>query len=204
MDGLQPGLYFLIRDTKKLAFIQQSMNPELTWTRVPGCPDDLPLYWLLEGDAKRLAVQVSCHQDIAGDSAFSFGMLAEFEGRLQDDGVWWYPRLFWESGLLGQVLYLEAEATRITSYNVCYTKLLRVQRRTVSLCARFPSTLPGEVRWLLLGRPKYERRVYKAWRLNNRRAGVITSYSIHYTKLYESAVRGLGSSSSGETSLSFR
>jgi len=118
VDGLQPGLYFLIRDTKKLAFIQQSMNPELTWTRTPGCPDDLPLYWLLEGDAKKLAVQVSCHQDIAGDSAFSFGMLAEFEGRLQDDGVWWYPRLFWESGLLGQVLYLEAEATGVRATGI--------------------------------------------------------------------------------------
>mgnify|MGYP003693972751 CR=1 FL=1 len=77
------------------------MNPELTWTPAPGCPEDLPLYWLLEGDAKKLAVQVSCHQDIAGDSAFSFGMLAEFEGRLREGGAWWYPRLFWESWSVG-------------------------------------------------------------------------------------------------------
>ncbi len=101
VDGLKPGLYFLVRDPQKLSFIQQSMNPELTWTPVPGCPEDLPLYWLLEGDAKKLAVQVSCHQDIAGDSAFSFGMLAEFEGRLREGGAWWYPRLFWESGSIG-------------------------------------------------------------------------------------------------------
>jgi hypothetical protein len=94
------------------------MNPELTWTLAPGCPEDLPLYWLLEGDAKRLAVQVSCHQDIAGDSAFSFGMLAEFEGRLREGGAWWYPRLFWESGLLGQVLYLEAEAAGIRATGI--------------------------------------------------------------------------------------
>ena len=118
VDGLKPGLYFLIRDNKKLAFIQQSMNPELTWTRAPGCPDDLPLYWLLEGDAKNLAVQVSCHQDIAGDSACSCGMLAEFEGKLQDEGAWWYPRLFWESGLLGQILYLEAEAAGVRATGI--------------------------------------------------------------------------------------
>ena len=98
VDGLKPGLYFLVRDPRKLTFIQESMNPELTWTPAPGCPEDLPLYWLLEGDAKKLAVQVSCHQDIAADSAFSFGMLAEFEGRLREGGAWWYPRLFWESG----------------------------------------------------------------------------------------------------------
>ena len=118
VDGLTPGLYFLVRDPQKLSFIQQSMNPELTWTPAPGCPEDLPLYWLLEGDAKKLAVQVSCHQDIAGDSAFSFGMLAEFEGRLREGGAWWYPRLFWESGLLGQVLYLEAEAAGVRATGI--------------------------------------------------------------------------------------
>lgn len=118
VDGLTPGLYLLARDPKKLAFIQQSMNPDLSWTPVPGCPEDLPLYWLLEGDAKKLAIQVSCHQDIAGDSAFSFGMLAEFEGRLREGGAWWYPRLFWESGLLGQVLYLEAEAAGIRATGI--------------------------------------------------------------------------------------
>ena len=118
VNGLKPGLYFLVRDPKKLIYIQQSMNPELTWTTAPGCPDDLPLYWLLEGDARKLATQVSCHQDIAGDSAFSFGMLAEFEGRLRGGGAWWYPRLFWESGLLGQVLYLEAEAAGVRATGI--------------------------------------------------------------------------------------
>jgi SagB-type dehydrogenase family enzyme len=118
VDGLKPGLYFLVRDPQKLLFIQQAMNPELTWTPAPGCPEGLSLYWLLEGDARKLATQVSCHQDIAGDSAFSFGMLAEFEGRLREGGVWWYPRLFWESGLLGQVLYLEAEAAGVRATGI--------------------------------------------------------------------------------------
>lgn len=118
VDGLTPGLYFLVRDTKKLAFVQQSMNPELTWTIAPGCPDGLPLYRLFEGDARKLAVQVSCQQDIAGDSAFSFGMLAEFEGTLRERGAWWYPRMFWESGLLGQVLYLEAEAAGVRATGI--------------------------------------------------------------------------------------
>lgn len=118
VDGLTPGLYFLVRDPKKLTFLQQSMNPEINWVLTPGCPEGLPLYWLLEGDAKKLAAQVSCHQDIAGDSAFSFGMLAEFEGTLRERGAWWYPRLFWESGLLGQVLYLEAEAAGVRATGI--------------------------------------------------------------------------------------
>ena len=118
VDGLTPGLYCLVRDPKKVTFIQQAVNPELTWTLAPECPDGLPLYWLLEGDARKLAVQVSCHQDIAGDSAFSFGMLAEFEGTLRERGAWWYPRMFWEAGLLGQVLYLEAEAVGVRATGI--------------------------------------------------------------------------------------
>lgn len=113
VEGLPPGLYVLVRDLEKLSLLQASMNPELEWSPAPGCPPDLPLYWLFQGDAQRLAAQVSCHQGIAGDSAFSLGMLAEFEGRLRQGGAWWYPRLFWESGLVGQVLYLEAEAAGV-------------------------------------------------------------------------------------------
>jgi SagB-type dehydrogenase family enzyme len=118
IDGLTPGLYFLLRDPRKLPFVQQSMNSALNWQPAPGSPEDLPLYWLLEGDAKQLAAQVSCHQDIAGDGAFSFGMLAEFEGRLRERGAWWYPRMFWEAGLLGQVLYLEAESAGVRATGI--------------------------------------------------------------------------------------
>ncbi|TKB94730.1 MAG: SagB/ThcOx family dehydrogenase [Nitrospira sp.] len=118
VDGLAPGLYCLVRDSRRLSFVQQAMNPEMTWTIVPSCPDGLPLYSLMEGDARKLAVQVSCHQDIAGDSAFSFGMLAEFEGTLRERGAWWYPRMFWEAGLLGQVLYLEAEAAGVRATGI--------------------------------------------------------------------------------------
>jgi SagB-type dehydrogenase family enzyme len=118
VDGLTPGLYFLVRDAAKLPFIQRAMNPEITWAPVPSCPHDLPLFWLLEGDARRLAIQVSCHQDIAGDGAFSLGMLAEFGGLLRERGAWWYPRLFWETGLVGQVLYLEAEAAGVRATGI--------------------------------------------------------------------------------------
>ena len=113
VEALAPGLYFLVRDVRKVGRIRASLSPDLNWVPAPGCPEQLPLYWLLEGDAKRLASQVSCHQEIAGDSAFSLGMLAEFEDPLRERGAWWYPRMFWEAGLLGQVLYLEAEAAGV-------------------------------------------------------------------------------------------
>jgi hypothetical protein len=40
-------------------------------------------------------------------------MLAEFDEPLAREGAWHYRRLFWESGLIGQILYLEAEAAGV-------------------------------------------------------------------------------------------
>jgi nitroreductase len=60
--------------------------------------------------ARSLAASVSCGQEIAGAGVFSLGMLAEFEETLTRLGAHWYLRLFWETGMIGQVLYLEAEA----------------------------------------------------------------------------------------------
>ena len=48
-------------------------------------------------------------QDIAGQGAFSLGMFAEFEPAIRKYGAHLYRRLFWETGAIGQVLYLEAE-----------------------------------------------------------------------------------------------
>jgi hypothetical protein len=63
---------------------------------------------------------VSCHQDIAADGAFSLGMLADAEPSLAE-GAWWYRRLHWEAGMVGQVLYLEAEAAGVRSTGIgCY------------------------------------------------------------------------------------
>ena len=48
-------------------------------------------------------------------------MIAEYEAPMKRYGPWFYPRLFWEAGVIGQVLYLEAEAAGIRSTGIgCY------------------------------------------------------------------------------------
>ena len=48
-------------------------------------------------------------------------MIAEYEAPIEQDAPWFYPRLFWEAGMIGQVLYLEAEAAGIRSTGIgCY------------------------------------------------------------------------------------
>lgn len=110
VDGLTPGLYVLARNQAGLGVLQAACRRDFEWATPSGCPEDLPLRRLLAGDARRVASQVSCYQEIAGDGAYSLGMIAEFETSIRTRGPWWYRRLFWESGLIGQVLYLEAEA----------------------------------------------------------------------------------------------
>ena len=80
----------------------------------------MPLYCLLEGDACGLAGFLSCGQDIARDGCVALAMLARFDAALAQ-GPWQYPRLFWECGQIGQLLYLEAEAAGLAGTGIgCY------------------------------------------------------------------------------------
>ena len=72
---------------------------------------------------------------------------------------------------------------RITSYNVCYTKLLRVSKifgvNTIAVDKVSCTIADGEF-FILLGPSGCGKSS-----LLNMIVGVITSYSIHYTKLYD-------------------
>ena len=118
VEDIVPGLYLLVRDPTKMESLKRAMHPRFDWSTPPGCPPALPLRMLEAGDARRLATQLSCHQDIAGDGAFSVAMIAEYQQTLFAHGAWFYRRLFWEAGLIGQVLYLEAEAAGVRATGI--------------------------------------------------------------------------------------
>jgi len=121
VDGLAPGLYMLVRDRTQRSDLEAACTRAASWGRPPGCPEDLDLWCLSQSDTRRTAQAVSCTQDIAGDGCFSLGMIAEFQRPLERHGAWFYPRLFWEAGAIGQVLYLEAEAAGIRGTGIgCY------------------------------------------------------------------------------------
>ena len=121
VDGIVPGLYALVRDPGKALTLKAAMDAQFAWQRVPDCPSGLPLYLLNEGDCRALAVRVSCGQDIAGDGAFSLAMIADYSDSLASYGAAFYRNLFWEAGMIGQVLYLEAEETGIRATGIgCY------------------------------------------------------------------------------------
>ena len=107
--GLTPGVYAYLRDPAVLDEWRAAMRPEFLWER-----DDPTTRrrcsCLFPSDVMWTANRLSCDQDIAADGFFSLGMIARLERSLSDRGEWFYRRLFWECGMIGQVLYLEAEA----------------------------------------------------------------------------------------------
>lgn len=117
VEGLTPGLYALIRDHAAVKPLQAATSDIFVWQQQR---DKVPFYQLYAGDMKQPAKTISCHQSIASDSAFSVAMVAEFRTTLEQ-APWQYRQLFWECGLIGQVLYLEAEAAGMSGTGIgCY------------------------------------------------------------------------------------
>ncbi|HEY3241846.1 MAG TPA: nitroreductase family protein [Phycisphaerae bacterium] len=114
VEGLEPGLYVLPRDPAHLAGLKQSMHQEWLWQKIG--PEHLPLYFLLPYDLRDAAKLICCHQDIGADSCFALGMLAQFE--VASNEPWLYRHLYWECGMLGHVLYLEAEAAGVRATGI--------------------------------------------------------------------------------------
>ncbi len=117
VEGLDPGIYALPRHDDAFESLQAATLPGFDWQKTS---EALPLYHLYSGDCRKVAKTLSCHQPIASDSAFSLGMVAEF-GETIAEKPWLYRRLFWECGLIGQTLYLEAEAAGVRGTGIgCY------------------------------------------------------------------------------------
>jgi SagB-type dehydrogenase family enzyme len=114
VNGLAPGLYILVRDASAMASLKASMRPEWLWQKVG--PEHVPLFLLLPHDVRAAARVICCHQDIAADSCFALGMLAHFGIAIAEP--WRYRHLLWECGMLGHVLYLEAEAAGIRATGI--------------------------------------------------------------------------------------
>ncbi|MGE3579714.1 MAG: nitroreductase family protein, partial [Vicinamibacterales bacterium] len=106
VEGLASGIYGQPREPGALSGLRDGLRDDLLWEPVP---DIGGLYLLAPLDARGLARRLSCDQDIAADGYVGMAMLAPLAPALHAHGAWFYRRLFWECGLIGQVLYLEAE-----------------------------------------------------------------------------------------------
>lgn len=120
VEGLDPGVYALPRHPAAADALRTAMRGDFEWQRPDDAPAHLPFYRLLRTDCRIIARTMNCHQAIAGDSCFSLAMLGEFEAVVSAN-PWRYRQLHWEAGLMGQALYLEAEAAGLSGTGIgCY------------------------------------------------------------------------------------
>ncbi len=110
VKDLLPGLYIFLRKPAEKERFKAAIRPDFLWDKPENCPPGLDFYLLMEETFYDFAAQLSCGQRKAADACFTVCMLSEFEEPLNKFGSWIYPYLFWECGILGQLLYLEAEA----------------------------------------------------------------------------------------------
>jgi SagB-type dehydrogenase family enzyme len=121
VTGLDSGMYLWLRAPADADALRKAFRENLNWEVVTDSITTAPLYRLARGDLRDFARTLSCHQDIAADGAFSLGMLARFEPVLRERGAAAYRELFWEAGMIGQALYLAAEAAGVRGTGIgCY------------------------------------------------------------------------------------
>lgn len=141
-----PGLYLLARGSDDVETLQSLWRSDFLWQSMMA---DWPLYLLLEGDVTMEAMEMSCHQEIAGNSAFAVSMLVPFEDSVRH-APYRYRYLHWECGMLGQVLYLGAEAHGIRGTGIgCFFddevhRLLGIQDRHFQSLYHFTVGYPIE------------------------------------------------------------
>ncbi len=115
--GMAPGLYLLVRRAAALPALQSALSSAFQWRTVSS---GWPLYLLEARDVTVEAAEMSCHQEIAGHGAFAAAMLAPFDLQLKK-APYLYRQLYWECGMIGQALYLGAEAHGIRGTGIgCY------------------------------------------------------------------------------------
>jgi SagB-type dehydrogenase family enzyme len=120
VEGLAPGAYALPRRPDAVSELRRELRADFEWQSVDHAPAHLPFFRLLPTDCRGVIRTASCHQAIASDGCFSLSMLSEFKPIVRVN-PWRYRQLHWEAGLLGHVLYLEAEAAGLRGTGIgCY------------------------------------------------------------------------------------
>lgn len=157
VTGLPPGLYMFIRNPAHREALGDLCRSDFLWGPMASCDG---LYLFEKGSFKTDAMSVSCGQEIAGFSAFSLGMLAEFKTVVRQ-AAHNYRRLMREAGTIGQVLYLEAEAMGVRGTGIgCFFDdavhdLLGLTDSTFQSLYHFTIGKPVEDRRLVTRKPYF-------------------------------------------------
>lgn len=151
------GLYILIRNDRDKDELRNLMHSDFEWSET----ELENLYLLEKRDLTMASKTISCSQDIASDGAFSLGMLANFSQQIQTFGAHRYKELYWECGMIGQQLYLDATSIGLSGTGIgCFLDdmmhcLLGLKNNTYQILYHF-TIGRGNVDSRILTKPAYE------------------------------------------------
>jgi SagB-type dehydrogenase family enzyme len=119
VEGLESGVYLFSRCGAHSRGLREQLDARfgLQPAAIPG----LMMLARVEGrELMRFARALHCQQDIASSSCFALGMLAPLEAQVRADPTT-YRALHREAGVIGQALYLAAEALGLRGTGIgCY------------------------------------------------------------------------------------
>ncbi len=121
VEGVPSGAYVLPRSEAGLAMLQAQGIGKVSLSPAPGWPAEVPLQALAEHPTLSGTLRtLSCHQAIASDACVAFSLVADFAAPVQAQPAA-YREALQEAGLIGQVLYLQAEAEGLRGTGIgCY------------------------------------------------------------------------------------
>lgn len=148
VDGLTPGVYALPRSPQGELMLRAELKAAPAWQPVDAAPLGLPLWRLADNPSLAGTCRtLSCHQAIGGDACFAVSLIADFAAPVARDASS-YRRMLQEAGLIGQVLYLQAEAEGFRGTGIgCYFddavhELLGVDGSAVQVLYHFTVGVP--------------------------------------------------------------
>lgn len=122
VENIAQGIYLLPRSPRLAHELQELLPAHKALEPCPSLPALLQMSGpLTETQPFRRALRsLHCHQDIAVTACFAVGMLARFNAEITRETAA-YRELFREAGMIGQTLYLEAEAIGLRGTGIgCY------------------------------------------------------------------------------------
>ncbi|QOP42752.1 SagB/ThcOx family dehydrogenase [Sulfurimonas sediminis] len=114
VEEYDQGLYLHVRNQKDLEDFKKEFHDAFLWRKT----DFENLYLLEIADFTKASKIISCNQDIASDGAFSLGMICRYSEELLAYNAHRYKELYWECGMTGQQLYLEATALGLSGTGI--------------------------------------------------------------------------------------
>jgi hypothetical protein len=160
VEGYEQGLYLLVRDTDDLVNLKKELYATFLWQET----EVKNLYLLEVADFTIASKTISCNQDIASDGAFSLGMICKYAEELLQYNAHRYKELFWECGMIGQQLYLEATSLGLSGTGIgCFlddlmnTRVLGLKNNTYQTLYHFTVGV-GHVDSRIQTQPAYQKR----------------------------------------------